>query len=214
MTWVEDIAGLSPSAQQELIALREMLLPRGSVLFRSGDHATGFLVILSGRVEVFLTGPSGREILLYAVGPGQSCIQTTLGLMGGEAYSGEATVTEDSRAVMIPAGVFTRLMGAEPSFRVFILRAFGRRMADLTRLLEQVAFGRIEARLARALLDLAQDGVVAATQAELAARIGSVREVVSRRLDVFQRSGWVRVDRGRVRLTNIGALRQAAAEAE
>ncbi|PTE13147.1 Crp/Fnr family transcriptional regulator [Pseudogemmobacter blasticus] len=211
MSWVSDIGALSASAQRELAHLHEMPLPKGAVLFRPGDRPQGFLIVLSGRVEVFLTGASGREILLYAVGPGQSCVQTTLGLTGGENYSGEALVAEDSRAVMIPAALFERLMDQEPGFRRFVLRAFGRRMADVTHLLERVAFGRIEARLAAALLELAQGNVVAATQAELAARIGSAREVVSRRLEAFQRQGWVETDRGQVRLTDALALRGVAA---
>lgn len=211
MSWVSEIGALSAQAQRELSHLHEMPLPKGAVLFRPGDRPQGFLVVMSGRVEVFLTGANGREILLYAVGPGQSCVQTTLGLTGGEDYSGEALVAEDSRAVMIPAALFERLMDQEPGFRRFVLRAFGRRMADVTRLLERVAFGRIEARLAAELLDLARGNVVAATQAELAARIGSAREVVSRRLEAFQRQGWVETDRGQVRLTDAPALRAVAA---
>ena len=209
MVWIDDIGAIGGPARRELLQLREILLPRGTVLFRAGDRPGGFLVVLSGRVEVYLTGASGREILLYAVGPGQSCVQTTLGLMGEEEYSGEAIVADDTRAVMIPAP----LMDREPAFRGFILRALGRRMADVTRLLERVAFGRVEARLAQALLDLEQAGVVAATQAELAARIGSAREVVSRRLEGFQRRGWVQTDRGQVRLTDARALQGVAAAA-
>jgi CRP/FNR family transcriptional regulator len=187
------------------------VLPRGAVLFHPGDRAQGFVVVLSGRIEVFLTGPSGREILLYAVEPGQSCVQTTLGLMAQEAYSGEAHVAQDARVVLIPGGLFAGLMNDEPGFRAFVMQAFARRMADVTRLLEQVAFGRVEARLAGALLDLCEDGIVHATQSELAARIGSAREVVSRRLESFQRQGWVETDRGAVRLTDAAALRALTA---
>ena len=97
-----------------------------------------------------------------------------------------------------------------PANFTFVLRAFGRRMADLTRVLEQVAFGRVEQRLAAALLDLAQGNLVIATQGELAARIGSAREVVSRRLDVFAREGLTTSDRGHVRLLQPEILRQRA----
>jgi CRP/FNR family transcriptional regulator len=90
------------------------------------------------------------------------------------------------------------------------MNAFGQRMAELTHLLEQVAFGRVEVRLAEALVDLATDGVVEATQAELAARIGTAREVVSRRLEAFERNGWVSVERGHVRLREMNELRRLA----
>ena len=210
MDWTADLA-ISDNARSRLQAMPARDVPRGTVLFRAGDAAQGFVVVLSGRIDVFLTGPSGREILLYAVEPGQSCVQTTLGLMAEELYSGEAHVAGDARVVLIPRSLFSDLMDREPGFRAFVMQAFARRMADVTRLLEQVAFGRVEARLAAALLDLAEDGTVQATQGELAARIGSAREVVSRRLDAFHRQGWVDTDRGQVRLIDADALRALVA---
>jgi CRP/FNR family transcriptional regulator len=197
--------------QAELVRLPERAMPRGAVLFRPGEEAQAFPVVLSGRVEVHLTGPSGREILLYAVEPGESCVQTTLGLLGDELYGGEAVVTADVRLVLIPRLQFLRLMDQDAAFRLFVLRSFGQRMAEVTRLLERVAFGRVETRLAQALLDMAAGDVVGVTQSELAARIGSAREVVSRRLEAWARAGIVETDRGRVRLADIGTLRQLAA---
>jgi CRP/FNR family transcriptional regulator len=205
-TWMQALP-VSDRALQRLAALVPRTLPRGTVIFHPGDEANGFVVLLSGLIEVYLTGPSGREILLYTVEPGQSCIQTTLGMMTAEAYTGEAHIAADATVITIPKPLFAALMDEEPAFRSFVMKAFARRMSDVTRLLEQVAFGRIEARLAAALLELAEDGLVHATQGELAARIGSAREVVSRRLEAFQRQGWVETDRGQVRLADIPALK-------
>ncbi len=199
------------ATRAELARLPEHALPRGAILFRPGEPAQAFPVVLSGRVEVHLTGPSGREILLYAVEPGESCVQTTLGLLGDGPYGGEAVVAADARLVLVPRPHFLRLMDSDAAFRLFVLRSFGQRMAEVTRLLERVAFGRVETRLAQALLDLAKGDLVEATQAELAARIGSAREVVSRRLEAWARSGIVTTDRGHVRLADLSALRQLAA---
>lgn len=210
MTWTNQVGALSQEAARRLQALPEQSIPKGAVLFRAGDAAQGFVVVLQGRIEVHLTGPSGREILLYSVEPGQSCVQTTLGLMAGEPYSGEAFAATEAKVVMIPRPVFLQLMENEAAFRGFVLAALGRRMQDVTRLLEQVAFATIESRLAAVLLDMAEADQVQATQAELAARIGSAREVVTRRLDAFQRAGWVETDRGTVRITDRLALEQAA----
>lgn len=210
MSWVDALVGLSAASQGQLRALLGQSFAKGSVLFRPGDLAQGFVIVLSGRIEVHLTGPSGREILLYAVEPGQSCVQTTLGLMADERYSGEAIAATDAKVVLIPRRLFETLIHDEPAFRSFVMQALGRRMQDVTRLLERVAFASIESRLAAALLELAEDGRVAATQAELAARIGSAREVVTRRLDAFQRAGWVETDRGTVRLIDLAALTQAS----
>lgn len=210
MSWIDTIDPISAPVRRRLLSLPEQTVAKGAVLFRPGDAAHGFVMVLSGRIEVHLTGPSGREILLYAVEPGQSCVQTTLGLMAGEPYSGEALVATDARVVMIPRAMFLQLIDSEPGFRGFVMTALGRRMQDVTRLLEQVAFASIESRLAAALLDMSEDNLVHATQAELAARIGSAREVVTRRLDAFQRAGWVATDRGTVRLLDSGALKRAA----
>jgi CRP/FNR family transcriptional regulator len=182
-------------------------------MFRPGDVAQGFVVVLSGRIEVRLTAASGREILLYAVEPGESCVQTTLGLMGDEPYSGEAIAATEACVTLIPRPLFLRLLDSDDGFRRFVMSAFGQRMAELTHLLEKVAFGRVEVRLAGALMDLATEDVVEATQAELAARIGSAREVVSRRLEAFERNGWVSVERGHVRLRDPDELRRLADQA-
>ncbi len=198
-------------ARAALSALRPVTLPRGHVIFRPGDPAQGFALILSGRVDVFLTGPTGRDILLYAVEPGQSCIQTTLGLLGDEDYTGEALAATEVDAVLIPRALFLSLMDSAPPFRAFVFRAFATRMQSMMHVLEKVAFQRVESRLAQMLLDLAEDGVVHATHADLATRIGSAREVVSRRLDSFARRGWVTTDRGSVHITNPDALTRLAA---
>jgi CRP/FNR family transcriptional regulator, anaerobic regulatory protein len=207
------LPGLDARDHVRLDALPARDLPKGTRLFAPGERASGFAVVLDGRVEVHLTGPSGREILLYAVEPGQSCVQTTLGLMGDEPYAGEAVTATACRMVLIPAAMFRELMETAAPFRQFVFRAFASRMAEMTALLERVAFARIEVRLAAALLGLAQDGTVVATHAELAARIGSAREVVSRRLDAMARQGLVATDRGQVRLTDPAALRRLAADA-
>lgn len=211
MGWAADSfqgLGLGNLARLETLPVAE--IPMGTALFRPGETPQGFAVVLAGRIDVHLTGPTGREILLYAVEPGQSCVQTTLGLMGDEPYSGEAVAATACRVVMIPAAMFRRLMDEDAAFRHAVFRAFAQRMADMTHVLERVAFARVEARLAQALLDLAVDGAVTATQADLAARIGSAREVISRRLDVFSRKGWVTTDRGRVHLTDAAALHRLA----
>ena len=209
MAWARAaLPGLDDKDRARLDALPVQTLPRGARLFAPGDRAQGFAVVLSGRVDVSLTGPTGREILLYAVEPGQSCIQTTLGLLGDEPYSGEALCISEVTLTLIPAAQFHALMAGSDAFRSFVFRALALRMHDMTALLERVAFTRVEARLAQALLDLEIDGAVEATHAELAARIGSAREVVSRRLEALARRGFLTTDRGRVALRDRTGLQR------
>ncbi len=208
--WPTSLPDLTADTRAKLAALPVVRLAKSSALFHPGDVAQGFVIVLSGRIEVTLTSLSGREIFLYAVEPGQSCVQTTLGLMGGEPYEAGAIAATDLELVLVPRGLFSDLMASDPGFRGHVLASFGRRMQEMTRLLEQVAFVRIESRLAAALLSLETQGNVTATHAELAARIGSAREVVTRRLDGFAREGWVQLARGSIEITDAAALRQLA----
>lgn len=211
------LQGLSSRHRDMIAALPCRTLPRGTVLFHPGDRPQGFVLVISGRIEVYLTGPGGREVLLYAVEPGQSCVQTTLGLLGEVDYSGEAITATPSEVVLIPRGLFLTLMDEDAAFRGYVFNAFATRMQSMMHLLEMLAFRRIESRLATALLDrmaLSGNATVQATHHELATQIGSVREVVSRRLEAFCRAGMVSTDRGSVTLIDQNALRRLAESAE
>lgn len=211
--WILDtpaLSGLEPAARAALSVLAPVTVPRGVVLFRPGEAVAGFALVLSGRIEVFLTGANGRELLLYAVEPGQSCVQTTLGLLGAAAYSGEAVTARDTRLVMVPRALFLQLMDDSPGFRRMVFAAFAERMEGMIRLMERVSFQSVDCRLAAFLGAQAQGGSLTATQQEIASQIGSAREVVSRRLEAFERRGWVRRGRGRVEITDAAALARLA----
>lgn len=205
--------GLDFEARQFLAALKPQHVPRKTVLFRPGDEAGGFVIVLSGRVGVYLTGRSGRELLLYSVAPGETCVLTTLSILGGEPYQGEGIAESDLVAVMVPASAFRTLMTSSALFSRYVFKAFAARMADVMFLLEQVAFVRVEARLANVLLErMDGEGKVTATHGELAAAIGSAREVVSRRLEALSSKGIVSVERGHVLIEDADALARAADE--
>ncbi len=217
MGWVEDapdLATLDAITATRLNSLTPMDVPTGTVLFSPGDAVKGYVIMLQGRVSVSLTGASGREMLLYAVTRGQSCIQSTLGLMGGEDYTAEAITEEDSRVVLLPKPLFLRLLDDSPSFRTLVFAAFAGRMQTMMHLLERIAFQRVECRLAAHLLDRAQPcGQLTATHQELATAVGSAREVISRRLDAWSRHGWVKTTRGKVQITDMDALKSLSDEA-
>ena len=199
-TGIEELDGWS---RDELATLQAVKLPVGKVLFRPGDEVKGFVLVISGRVGVYLTGPTGREILLYGVAPGETCVQTTLGLLGEEDYSGEAVTESEVEIVIIPKPLFLELMARSDKFRGFVFHAFAQRLQSIMRVLQQVAFIKVEERLAAALLERADDkGRVRNTHQELATAIGSAREVVSRRLEFFGKKGMVALDRGNVQITD------------
>jgi len=201
------VAGLDPSSRERLSRLQATALGEGTVLFRPGDEAQGFVLVRSGRVAVHLTGRSGRGILLYTVEAGETCIQTTLGILGGQHYTGEAIAETPVTMTVIPRRLFMDLMETSHDFRGFVFRAFAARMADVTRVLEQVAFVRIEERLAAMLIERADPGgVVHLTHQQIATAIGSAREVVSRRLEALAAKRLVDLDRGQIRIVDRARL--------
>jgi CRP/FNR family transcriptional regulator len=202
-------AGLDDQARKRLNQLQPNTLKTGTVLFNAGDTVRGYAVVLSGSIDVCLTGANGREILLYSVEPGQSCIQSTMGLLGSGDYSAEAHVTCETTLVLLPKPLFLELLDTSSGFRRLVFAAFAERMQTMMHLLEKVAFHRVESRLAERLVTLAEvETTLNITQAELASQIGTAREVVSRRLDTWAIRGWVKTSRGVIHVTDIDALRQ------
>lgn len=206
---VPDLAALEPESLARLDVLTPMDVPKGTVLFQPGDSVKGYVIALGGRIGVHLIGETGRELLLYEVTPGTSCIQSTLGLLGGEDYSAEAVAEEASRIVLLPRGLFLDLLDRDAGFRTLVFGAFAQRMQATMQMLERVAFQSVDARLAGYLLSRTEtDGHITATHQEIAAAIGSAREVVSRRLDAMRKRGWLEHGRGYVTLTDRVALAQ------
>ncbi|KAB7615912.1 Crp/Fnr family transcriptional regulator [Amylibacter sp. SFDW26] len=204
------LTDLDKDTERVLMALPITEVPKDTVLFRPGDAASGFALLLDGRIDVFLIGSSGRELLLYSIKPGQSCVQSTLGLMGGNDYTGEAISTSPCRVIMIPRDTFLSLMDKSGGFRNFVFRAFANRMQSTIQVLEQVAFIKIETRLAAALLKRAKGNEIHATHQELAVMIGSAREVVSRRLESLAKRGILKLSRGHIAVIDTQALSKLA----
>ncbi|MDA5093922.1 Crp/Fnr family transcriptional regulator [Aliiroseovarius sp. KMU-50] len=212
MSWTQDcagMAGLDAPARALLDTLAPLEVPKGATLFSPGEAVKGYVMMLSGQVDVNLVGPNGRDILLYQVAPGESCIQSTLGLLGGDAYTGEALAGTPCRLVLIPRDVFFALLDSSPGFRRLVFAAFAERMQAMMQLVENVSFLTVEARLAALILDRAgPDMCLRMTQAEIATAIGSAREVVSRRLDKMDQAGLVAHERGVVTILDAARLEE------
>jgi len=210
-----DLAALEPEVGALLArASRVVALPAGSRIFGPGQAPQNLLLLLSGTVRVQQLSESGREIVLYRVSAGESCVLTTACLMAFEDYLAEGIAETPVEAVAIPRAAFDEAMGRSPVFRRLVFGTFSRRVTDLCRVIDEVAFSRIDIRLAQKLLKLADGGGhVTQTHQQLAAELGTAREVISRQLQEFQRRGWVAAGRGDVSLTDAAALAQLAAQA-
>lgn len=201
------LATLDSASRSDLSqSLRPVSLPAGTVLFADGSACHAFVLLLDGSVRVQKVAETGREIVLYRVEPGQTCVLTTNCLLADNTYGAEGIAETAVQGYALAPAAFQRLLAASQAFRTFIFSAYATRIADLLLLIEEVAFGRIDARLAHILTTRAQDEVVFATHQELATNLGTAREVVSRQLKDFERRGWVALARGRIHLIKRAAL--------
>lgn len=211
--WIDAFPGLARLEQPSRVILQRAAmvatLPAGIAPFRHGDSCESFFFVLSGIVRVHMISATGREIVLYRVEDGQTCILTTCCLMSNEDYPAEAVTESEVRAVVLPAAGFRELVARSTVFRDFVFSTYGRRILDLTLLVEEVAFRNIDLRLARFLVDtMDADGRLTFTHEEVAVELGSVREVISRQLKEFERRSWVALRRGRIDVLNADALRR------
>lgn len=216
-TWLQRFArldGLTPAAQARLEeGAQRVCLPAGTRAFAIGAACEHYLLLARGRVRVQMLAESGREIVLYRVSGGETCVLTTSCLISGEAYAAEAIAETEVEAFLLRRATFDGLMAEEPAFRDFVLQSWASRLADLLLLVEEVAFRRVDARLAHCLLQRVDEtGVVALTHQELAVELGTAREVVSRQIKEFERRGWLQAERGSVRLLTPEAMSALAAE--
>lgn len=190
--------------------LRRAEVPAGAVLFEEGAPCQGFPMVLRGAVRVARGSPGGRTLELYRVTPGELCVVSTSCLFGQIALQAHGQTVEPTELMMLTPAGFNRLV-RDDAFRRFVFGIFADRLADLMSLAEAVAFQKLDQRLAQALLG--RGAVIAATHQALADELGTVREIVTRLLKRFERSGWVRLGRERVELLDAAALRALAAGA-
>ncbi|NBC31111.1 MAG: helix-turn-helix domain-containing protein [Alphaproteobacteria bacterium] len=211
------LSALTPPERVRLIeAGRSLAIAAGTVLYRPGQPCRDFLMLAAGRVRVQLVSEQGREIVLYRVGPGETCILTTSCLMAARDYGAEAVAETDIRAVSLAGSTFQSLLADSAAFRDFVLSAYGERLVDVIELLVEVAFSRVDTRLAHRLITSEsglESDVIVATHQDLATELGTAREVVSRQLKEFERRGWVDLQRGRILLRDRAALGKLAAQA-
>lgn len=188
-------------------AAQAVTVPSGAVLFDERQPCQGFPLVIKGAIRVSKVSASGRELPLYRVTPGETCIITSSCLLGNVPYNARGTTESETVLLLLPQGMFIELLG-QPAFRNFIFHLFAERMADLMRLVEEVAFRKLDQRLAALLLGKGR--VVRATHQQLADELGSVREMISRLLKGFAEQGLVALGREQIEIRDAAGLRRIA----
>ena len=198
------------NAEIEALCRPEAVLqaPAGAELFSERQPCSGFPLLMSGSIKVVKSAPSGRELLLYRVAPGGSCVISSSCLLGHTSYAARGIAEMPLQMLMLPAMRFESLMASSASFRDFVFHLLADRLAELMQLVEEVAFQRLDQRLAKLLLGKS-DPILLSHQA-LAEELGSVREIVSRLLKAFSDQGLVILGREQISVSDRLGLQQLA----
>jgi CRP/FNR family transcriptional regulator len=204
LNWLEqfpDLKGLDQNARNILAKyVRIVEAPVGTIGYREGTPCGAYVMRLAGKSRVFKMSSSGREILLYRVAAGETCVITTTCLLGNSDYPASTIVEDAIRDVLIPASAFHQLMIDSVEFRKFVMVNYGALISDLIVLLDEVAFHSLDARLAKVLLD-SKTPQISRTHQQIADELGTAREVVSRQLKRLELKGAVSLGRGVIALT-------------
>lgn len=211
MNWIDEFEGLSTlrrSARELLLAKSSVIEVReNTVVFGPGKTPDHLLLLLEGTVRIQRISEKGREIVLYRIRAGESCVLTTVCMLAYENHSAEAVTESDIRAVAIPSRVYEQLMGGSADFRNYVLSSYSTRIMDLFQVVEDVAFQRLDVRLAEKILEFASgDSTIKITHKQFAVELGTAREVISRQLSEFQRRDWLKQSRGVIEILDQDAL--------
>jgi len=191
-----------PVLRTELTTRPVVSLEAGRVLVRDGEECTEAPLVLEGSLQVSKSA-AGRQIRLYSLGPGECCPLTTSCLMGSDPFPAAVTAEAPSRAVLVPPELFLSLVGRSGTFRRLVFGQFARRLGSVIELVEALAFRRLDERLADFLNQEQCDNRLGLTHQEIADRLGTSREVVSRLLKDFEAKGWLVTHRGYLVLTGL-----------
>lgn len=202
-----DLEPLAPALAALQAQAPAVSVPAGTQLFAQGAPCQGFPLVLAGEVRVACHSGDGRSLELYRVQPGELCLVSSASLFRGLPLGAQGVSAQASTLLMIPPTLFEEWLGV-PAFRKLVLGLFAERMAELTSLVDAVAFQKLDQRLAAALLGRGQD--LHLSHQTLADELGTVREMVTRLLRRFEHAGWLTLGREHIHILNSPALRAVA----
>jgi CRP/FNR family transcriptional regulator, anaerobic regulatory protein len=193
-------AGLIQAFQQSAFLAS---ISAGKDVFNEGDDVEAIALLISGVVRVYKISETGREITLYRFGLGQSCILTANAILSRQSFPAIATVEQDAEAVMIPATTFREWVQRYDLWRNFVYELLSQRLVSMMEIVDEIAFRRMDARIASLLLTRCQaENPFHITHQDIAAELGSSREVISRILEDFAAHQAVRSARGTIEVVD------------
>ena len=188
--------------------------PEQYEMIQQGETCKNLSLILEGTVRVYKLGENGREITLYRIGPGESCILTASCILNDSTSPALAITETEIKAITIPASTVINWMDESSSWRRYIFDLISKRLADVISVIEEIAFRRMDSRLALWLLDNADEtNKVHTTHQHIAEELGTAREVISRILKDFEVHGYIILTRGEIMIVDDSVLKQKVSPA-
>jgi len=200
---------------------RDVLLSRAvtkklahkQVLVRDGGECSWLPFVLEGTLRLYKTSPAGREITLYRIEKGESCILSATCILNGGSFPAIAEAEGPTEILLVPAKLIAENVDDNPDWRRFMFGLYAKRLEDVLTLVDEVAFHHMDARLAAWLVRHAtgSPSAVSVTHVRIADELGTSREVVTRILADFEADGLIQTARGKIRLRRPEDLRERAA---
>jgi CRP/FNR family transcriptional regulator len=199
---------LSEEILKEIAAQTQLRgFERGEVLFWEDDPCAGLHIIEEGSVKLYRLSPQGRQYIIRILQEGDTCNEVPA--FDGGSNPVNVETLERSRVWVIDADLLRSLVRAHPDFALKVLSNYGKNLRGLVRMVSEMAFYQVTNRLARLISELpTEEPRPHLTQEQLAAQLGTVREVVARSLKELERSGAIRIEDRRIHIADDTVLRQ------
>jgi CRP/FNR family transcriptional regulator, anaerobic regulatory protein len=192
--------------EQELItSSQRKMLPAGTVLMQSNSYIRSIPVVLSGSMRVIRQDEEGREILLYYIKPGESCIMSFLAGIHEDTSKVKLVVEEDSEVLMLPIAKASEWIKVYPEWAEFIFKLYHKRFEELLEVINAVAFRKLDDRIVTLLkrkASIYQSNEINITHQQLAEELGTTREVISRLLKQMEKQQLIRLSRNKIILND------------
>lgn len=181
----------------------------GQRVLMPGSTCKDYIFVAEGKIRVQLITESGNEVLLYHIGPGEDCVLSTSCLFSGKPYPAEGITETPVIAFSLGKSDFNQLFEDSSIFRKFVFSSFGDRLSTVIARMEFLCHSSIESKLVERLLKLSKEqNPIIITHKQLAAELGTAREVVSRHLKIFEDSGAINLNRGSIEIMSEHRLTQ------
>lgn len=208
------LVDLPDADRRQIFALGQVVvLPKAQMLMQQNQQCQFIPLVMSGILRIYKLSPNGREMTLYRVGAGETCLVSIACQLKGEEFPAMAQVDEETQLFMLPAGVYHAVLEQHPTWKDFLIASIYGHLTEVMQTLEAVAFDRMDYRLIQWLLAKTDGkaGLVFCTHEAVAIELGTAREVVSRLLGELKNKGAITLGREKIEVTDPALLKRLAA---